>query len=69
MCSFCLSFVYICIAIGDPVVKRGGCGWFQLTFLTSLHFCDYQSIKVRSECIYNTGLLGLVYGIKRHFQQ
>jgi hypothetical protein len=30
-------FFYICIAIGDPIIKRGF--WIPLTSLTLPHFC------------------------------
>jgi hypothetical protein len=36
---FFLSCVYICIAVGDPVIKRGGFG-IPLTSLAPPHFCD-----------------------------
>ena len=35
---FYLLFLYICIAVGDPVIKRGG-GGIPLTSLTLPHFC------------------------------
>jgi hypothetical protein len=36
--GFFLSFVYKCIAVGDPVIKRGG-GGIPLTGLTPPYAC------------------------------
>ena len=38
ICAGFLSFDYICIAVGEPVIKRGRVG-FPLTGLTPPHFC------------------------------
>ena len=38
MLGFFLSFVYKCIAVGDPVIKRGG-GGIPLTGLTPPYAC------------------------------
>ena len=40
ICAGVLSFVYICIAVGDPVIKKGE---LTLTGLTLLHVCACPS--------------------------
>ena len=45
MLGFFLSFVYKCIAVGDPVIKRGG-GWDSINrFNSAICLCLSQCPK------------------------
>ena len=65
MCRFFLSFVYLCIAAGDPVIKKGipltglippnvcSCSKLGPGFPTSyvvVFLCSATSVKIRDDC-------------------
>jgi len=57
-----MSFVYICIAVGDPIIKRGGLGiqligWTSPLFCARTHISNVISISIqwyeaRGDCLF-----------------
>ena len=46
-----LSFVYICIAVGDPIIKRGGCWYLTNRFNPSTLVCLFHARTWNSNVI------------------